>query len=124
MKQFSLHRVIITNFRSIKSDCVSFSNTSGLKLLSGTNNCEPRLGANGAGKSSLWQALCWCFYGTGVKGERISSLLSWGEKQAEVLTEIIINGKVHTIYRSGPPVKIEVDGKEKTQKELDEFLGL
>jgi len=124
MKQFSIHRMIVTNFRSIKNECVVFSNTEGLILLSGVNKCEPRLGANGSGKSSLWQALCWCLYGSGVKGERISSLLTWGEKQAEVLLEILINGKSHTIYRTGPPVKIEVDGKEKKQEWLDEFLGL
>lgn len=124
MKQFSLKRVIITNFRSIKDACVEFTNTAGLKLLSGQNNCEPRLGANGSGKSSLWQAICWCLYGTGVKNERISSLLTWGEKSSEVLIELSVNNEIHTVYRSGPPVKIEIDGKEKTQEKLDEFLGL
>lgn len=124
MKAFSINRVFIKNFKSIKEQCVDFTHSIGLKLFNGQNHVEPRLGANGAGKSGFWNALFWCFYGTGVKGERTSILLSWDEKLIEVMTEVSKNDVIHTIYRSGPPMKIELDGKECTQKELDEFLGL
>lgn len=124
MKEITLNRIILKNFRSYKKACVEFSTSSGLKYITGINKCEPRLGANGSGKTSLLEAICWCSFGTGIKGAKISSLQSWGTDLTEVLTEYLINGILHSVYRSGPPMKIELDGEAVTQEKIDILLGL
>ena len=130
MKQITLSRVILKNFRSYKKQCVEFSTTSGLKYIGGQNLVEPKLGSNGAGKSTLLEAICWCSYGSGLPrkaapgGAKISSLQSWDTDLTEVLTEYLINGELHSIYRSGPPMKIELDGEAVAQEKVDILLGL
>lgn len=124
MKQLTLVSVMINNFRSFHQESVQLSTCEGLKLFSGQNLVESRLGANGVGKTSFWDAIFWCWYGTSIKGLRTSSLVQWSQKTAEVLTELNINNISHTIYRSGPPVKIEIDEKAATQDEVDKLIGL
>lgn len=124
MKQLSLTGVMIRNFRSFREEYVQLSTCDGLKLFSGQNQIEPRLGANGVGKTSFWDAVFWCFYGTSLKGLRTASLIQWHRKTAEVLVELDINGKPHTIYRAGPPARIEIDEKPATQLEVDKLIGL
>lgn len=124
MKEISLNRIFIQNYRSYREECVTFTQSVGIKHLGGENKTEPRLGANGSGKSSLWSAICWCWFGVGVKGERTSSILTWDQKTTEVLTEVTVNGKLHTIYRSGPPERIQLDEIQATQDDIDNLLGL
>lgn len=93
-------------------------------MLSGLNLVEPRLGANAAGKSTLWEATFWCLEDYSIKGARTSDLLSWGQDKTEVLTEWEISGDIHTIYRSGPPRRIEINGKPATQEDIDKLVGL
>lgn len=124
MKQLSLVGAIIHNFRSFHQECVKLSTSYGLKLFSGQNLVEPRLGANGVGKTSFWDAIFWCLYGTSLKGLKTASLVQWHQKTAEVLVELSINNELHTVYRSGPPARIEIDDKAATQTEVNLLLGL
>lgn len=124
MKTITLNSLVLKNFRSYKNEAVSFSETTGLKLLSGANSVEERLGSNGAGKSSLWDALCWCLFGTGIRGGKISSLLAWGEEKAEVFVILTIDGEIVSINRTGPPNKITIRGQVATQEQVDELIGL
>lgn len=124
MKEFVLIKLIIRNFRSFTDELVTFPQTTGLKLLSGENVVEPRLGANGSGKSSLWDALEWCLHGASVRGGKTSSIVSWGATQAEVIAEFMLGSLSHTIRRYGPPMKIEIDDGPATQEEIDELIGL
>lgn len=124
MKTLVLGNIFIQNFRSYKKESVKLSDSIGLKLFSGQNLSEPRLGANGSGKSSFWEALVWCLYGSGIKGSRTSAVLSWNQSLIEVLVELTVNKTTHSIYRSGPPNKIELNGQVASQEDLDELIGL
>jgi exonuclease SbcC len=124
MKTINLNSLVLKNYRSYKNETVVFSQSIGLKLLGGKNNVDIKLGANGSGKSSLWDAVCWCLYGTGIKGSKISSLVSWGEKEAEVTTILSIDGVENHITRTGPPVKIKINDEVATQEQLDQLIGL
>jgi DNA repair exonuclease SbcCD ATPase subunit len=42
----------------------------GLHFVRGLNKVEPRLGSNGSGKSTVFNALCWCLTGKAVDGRR------------------------------------------------------
>ncbi len=60
-----LQRISITGFRSFRTTQVLLLNKMypGLWLVTGENEVEPELGANGAGKSSLFEAVHWALYG-------------------------------------------------------------
>lgn len=124
MRSLSLHEILIRNFRSFKVDWIQFPQTAGLKLLTGDNKLEPKLGANGAGKSSLWDAFVWCLTGNSIKGAKISDILAWGEIGAQVICRIDVGSDIHIIERTGPPNKIIIDDKPSTQEQLDQLLGL
>lgn len=124
MRKVIIRSVTLSNFRSFISEKVVFPLDAGLKFLGGNNEVEPRLGANGAGKSSLLDAICWAFYGVSVRGMKVSSLLAWGTKTAKVDVEVETLDEIHTITRSGPPMKIYFDGHVVDQQEIDKYLGL
>ena len=124
MRVITIIKLTIKDFRSFVNEEFEFPSLKGLKLLSGENTIEPRLGANGAGKSSLWEALCWCFYGTGIKGSRTSSLVSWGVEKTSVVTQFTLDKETYTVKRFGPPMRIELNGKPIQQEVLDSLLGL
>jgi len=124
MKTITLNSLVLKNFRSYQDETVYFSHTIGLKLLGGDNHIETRLGSNGSGKSSCWSGVCWVAYGTGIRGEKISSLLSWGEDKAEGILNLTIDGIANVIQRTGPPNKVTINGEAATQEQVDNLIGL
>ena len=68
----------VTNFRSFSAEQVfSFPDKPGLYFMQGINRVEPRLGANGAGKSTIWDALTWCLFDKTPKGLRAGDVNNW-----------------------------------------------
>jgi DNA repair exonuclease SbcCD ATPase subunit len=124
MKTIKPQRVTIKNFRSFSSETVVFPDTNGLKLLSGNNKVDLRLGANGAGKSSFWDAVCWCVTGTSIKGARTSSVISWGQETTEVEFHVFIDETLYKVKRYGPPMKVEINDVIVTQNEVDQLFCL
>jgi DNA repair exonuclease SbcCD ATPase subunit len=126
MRTVELEALEISGFRSFRAaTTIRFSRTPGLKFLTGDNQQEPRLEANGAGKSSLWDALFWCLYGVSVRGMRASELSSWKQKtRPQVTATLLIDGEAFQIQRLGNPDKLAIEGEPVEQKELDGLLGL
>lgn len=124
MNIISLETVSVENVRSIYSQSAKLDLEPGLRLLTGENLVEPRLGANGAGKSSLFDAIFWCLYGTTVRGAKIGSIVSWGRTVAKVILELRVGDRKHRIVRSGPPNRIEIDGEAAGQEAIELLLGL
>lgn len=70
----------IRSFRSFrKEQRIELPTEPGLYFMRGENEEEPRLDANGAGKSSVWDALHWCLFGETPRGLRAGDVCSWGE---------------------------------------------
>lgn len=124
MRSLSLNEILIRNYRSFKVDWIRFPQTPGLKLLTGDNKIEPRLGANGAGKSSFWDAFVWALTGNSIKGAKISDVLAWGEIGMQVIIQIQIGKELHVIDRTGPPMRIKLDEQPATQEQIDQLIGL
>lgn len=115
----------VEGFRSFKAQTlIEFTQGAGLKFVSGNNKLEPRLGANGAGKSTIWDALSFCLFGSSVKGLRASDLLSWGAKKIRVQIALEIDNEVTLIERHGLPDKITIDDQPVDQQALDRVIGL
>ena len=126
MKQVRLLSLVVTGFKSFAGTaCLKLDQEVGLVLVSGDNQLEPRLGANGSGKSSIWDALTFCLYGTSVRGgARINDLVAHGEKQAAVTAYLEVDGREVQVSRSGPPARAHVDGVQVEQADIDRLVGL
>lgn len=71
-----------------KRQTFEFPRAPGLYFMQGKNEVEPRLTANGTGKSTIWKALTWLMHGRTPEGLGASDICSWGEdKGTEVSLE-------------------------------------
>lgn len=122
----------IQGFRSFV-DQQEFSFTAlrpGLYHLAGVNEVEPALQGNGAGKSSLLEAVCWLAYGTTSRKLKAASVGNWGSKaQCGGILEVKTAQHDLGIFRTWNPntLEVSIDGaapRPVEQKELDALLGL
>lgn len=68
----------ITNFGPfVGRQVFTFPSEPGLYFLWGENREEPRLEANGAGKTKLWEALVWCIFGKTSRGLKAGDAANW-----------------------------------------------
>jgi len=63
-----LHRMEIQNFMGIGEGAIDFNRASGITLIKGENHDSPSSVSNGAGKSSVFEALFWVLYGKTKRG--------------------------------------------------------
>ena len=98
----------IENFLSIGNASIDFSN-NGYTLVKGINNNKDDLAtSNGSGKSSLFEAICWCLTGETIRGIKsdISNINSDGGAYVELILEVsgdtwkIIRTKDHKQYKT------------------------
>lgn len=91
-----LHNITLTNFRSFKGEqTFRFPDAPGLYFMQGSNEAEPRLQANGSGKSTIWEALLWCLYGKTSKGLKAGDVCNWDAgKGAKVKLAFSTDGAV------------------------------
>lgn len=84
-----LDKIIIANFRSFTDEQeFVFPKAPGLYFMQGINEVEPRLGANGAGKSTIWDALTWCLFGKTSRGLKAGDVCHWGSKKG---TKVVLS---------------------------------
>jgi DNA repair exonuclease SbcCD ATPase subunit len=138
MKLISLE---IQNFKSwIGKHYLDFSQGSpGVYYVGGENRVDP-LGSNGAGKSSLWEAWCWCWYGRTPRNLKSAAIEPWGHETS--LVQVKVCWEEHdiryTVTRSRNPIGItlqiddgssgnsnnELDAQIVEQTRIDEIVGL
>ena len=125
MKDIILDSVCIEHFRSfVEPTVIRFTAQSGLKFISGRNLAEPQLGANGAGKSTVFDAITWCLYGTSIKGLRAAELVSYGFSDMLVIVILQIDDETVAIQRTAPPNRLSIDGRPAEQEEVDRLVSL
>lgn len=97
----------------------------GFTLLTGKNLELPELGANGVGKSSLFDAICWCLYKKTAKGQDAGELQNYNNPLASgyAVTLTFNNGET-VIYRAWKPNKLQINGRDVEQHEIDAFIRL
>lgn len=106
-----LDSITITNFRSFAGEQVFvFPREPGLYFMQGVNEVEPRLGANGAGKSTIWDALTWCLFGKTPRGLKAGEVCNWESKKGTrvVLVFHDLNGVEYTTTRTWGPISWRV----------------
>lgn len=98
----------------------------GVHFMRGRNTFEKRLGSNGSGKSTIWDALVWCLYGYTPAGLRNTDVIPWsGATQATSVTlEIEVNGKQRVIKRTASPNTLKIDKKDVGPEAVVELVGM
>lgn len=120
-------QLILRDFKSFAGEhVISLGGQPGLIYVCGENEAEPRLGANGVGKSTIWDGLVWCLYGYTVKGLRNADIRPWhGKHKTSVAVKFThSSGSKHVIERAVHPNKLLLDGKDVGQEEINKLIGL
>lgn len=127
-------RLTIQGFRSFdKEQELEFDLPAGFYLLSGENRLEPDLGANGSGKSTVWDALCWALFGKTARGIRGTAVRNWDPTAnlTKVVVEFEHNGGQYVVTRTHDPNTLTLDRptpgsagpRTVAQEELEAILG-
>lgn len=91
----NLMEVSIQNFKSIENSKLSLYN-QGLCSIIGNNMDDALAASNGAGKSTIIDAICWALYGKTVRGKTADSVLSWFNAKDCRVSVIIADGVSET----------------------------
>jgi DNA repair exonuclease SbcCD ATPase subunit len=118
-------KLVIEDFKTIKHLIFNFDRAPGLHLIEGQNKRTKRLGSNGAGKSSILDALCFCLFRKTVKGLGAPDVRPWkATKHPTVVKLTYMQGdETHSITRSIAPNTLLYDSKEVSQDKLEDELG-
>jgi len=96
----------------------------GLHLLAGETG-DAAMGSNGAGKSTVWDALCWCLYGITPRGLRGPQIRPWvGEGQTKVALTWRADNKTRTCTRTATPNSLRLDDVDAGQEDVTRAFGL
>lgn len=122
---FNILSVRLVNFRSYNgAHNFKFPDKPGLYLLTGRNDVNPRLGANGTGKSTLLDAIFWCLYGRTTRGLKASDVITWGKKTANVSVTLCVGEHQYQIERVQNPNGLTLDERPIDQLELNKTIRL
>lgn len=94
-----VQEIAITDFLSFENARITLP-SAGLVLVTGWDEDLQR--ANGAGKSSMFQALCWCIYGELPRDISKAELIRRGQKQCSVWVKLDIEGVSYEVTRWHP----------------------
>lgn len=112
------------SFRGTHKFCLTGEGV-GLHMLQGVNEHDKNLGSNGAGKSSLWDALSWVLYRRTVAGLRANAVSSWrSDAGAQVKLRLRVDDVKHILVRSTKPNALLLDGEEVSDEDVVRVVGI
>ena len=88
----------INNFSAIGRVKVEL-NDKGLVLIQGANKDDTSQDSNGSGKSSIPDALCWCFFGETAKGQSGDKLVNRTAKKDTSVETLVVDEDTDAVYR-------------------------
>lgn len=111
-----LHSVALENFRSYRKKQTFALPSPGLIYV---------YGANGFGKSSLFESVFWCLFGKTTRNLKAGVVANWKiKKGCTVTVKGEAFGKAFTVHRSWKPNLLQLNGKEVDQITLEKELGI
>jgi DNA repair exonuclease SbcCD ATPase subunit len=117
----------IQGFKSVgEEQTLIFDDYTGTCSVTGENQAEPSLGANGIGKSAmLSDALAWCYHGKTAIGLKAGNITNWySDEKCKVECNFTKNKENYTLVRTQNPNSLKLNDKTVTQEELDDLVGL
>jgi DNA repair exonuclease SbcCD ATPase subunit len=117
-----LERLHIQGFKTFKDVALDLSRLGhGLVFVRGRNLSEPDLESNGAGKSSLFDAMFWGLFGKTVGGLRNTDIKPWAGKTS---TKVTVQVDGHEVTRTLAPNRVTLDNKDAGPGHIEKLLGL
>ncbi len=93
--------LIIKNFLGIGHAEINMSKVKGLVLIEGINTDSPTSASNGAGKSSIYEALYWCLFGKTKRGLTADDVVNqFAKKDCSVEVMFYIGEECYSIRRT------------------------
>lgn len=116
-----LQKLILNNFKSFKHTTMTFPTGNGLSLITGINYENTTYGSNGIGKTTIFDAICYCLFGKGSQKQTAGELLRLGTKGGYSVQCVFDTG---IITRTWKPISIQLDGRMVSQNEIEDFIGM
>jgi exonuclease SbcC len=116
----------IQGFKSFgENQVLDFPSDPGLYFLTGKNECEPDLEANGSGKSSTFDAVCFSLYGKTPRNSKAGDICNWyADEKTVVSLKFEIKNQIYDLKRTWSPNSIVLNGKNVNQDELLSVIRL
>jgi len=101
----------------------------GFYFITGENRVEPKLGANGAGKSSIWDSLCWVLFEKVPTNLKAGNISCWNSNiKTMVSLRMEVDSTPYLLTRTWNPNKLclsEDGGKAKiiTNEDVTSLIG-
>jgi len=83
----------ITNFLALTEASLRLDDR-GLVLVEGKNTINPSAKSNGAGKSSIMDALCWCWFGTTARGVTGDDVINRTAKKGTSVSSTVLDNNI------------------------------
>lgn len=97
----------------------------GVHFVRGVNEVDPELGSNGASKSTIFDALRWCLFGSTVKGLKNPDVKTWGGKNTAVVKLYVeVGTRRHLIRRSTKTNGLSIDDLAASQEGVERLIGM
>ena len=125
-------RLEVQGFRSFSAPQILDFTTMrpGLYHVTGKNLIELTLEANGAGKSSLFEAIFWALYGKTSRNLRAGTVKNWnGKEKCGVVLDVVATSGAMSLLRMWGPNALEISGEQVgdrpvDQPELERLIGM
>lgn len=131
MKHLEFCSLIIKNFKGFRgAHHLELDRATGVWFVRGRNLTNKRMGANGVGKSTLWDALMWCLYGSTVSGLRNLDVRPWrgakGSTRVTLIMNITSKGKLgrYVITRTTEPNTLRINHEDVDQEAVVKLIGM
>lgn len=117
-----LHAIKLKNFKCFKDLKIDFTAPTGFFYLTGVDLENPNAGANGVGKTTIFDAICWCLYEKTAKKAKAGKILNDQAKQQTYSVQLQIDDNL--ISRTWGPNSLTINRKPATNEEVVELIGL
>lgn len=126
MRKLTLQAIELEGIRSFKKRRrIEFSTGHGFGYLTGRNIADPSMGGNATGKSSLLDALCWCFFQKTLRALRAGAIQNWdADKGYNVSVYLLVNEDETVVTRTWKPNSLTINGEEVSQEVAEDLIGL
>lgn len=115
----------LNNFCSFtEAQTVQLPQTPGLRLMTGVNEVDPELGANGAGKTSFWEAIPFALFGKSSDDMKGSDLTNDTQKRGSVVLSLRPGNSLFSVSRKSNPNDLQVNDQRASQETIQSLIRL
>lgn len=131
MSTLSFEHLTLVNFKGFNGEhTFELSRAPGLYYVTGKNLLFPELGANGVGKSTIWDALFWVLFNKTIRDARpANAIVPWDDEKAKCSISLTFKrGMEYKLTRTRKPNSLQLErrgnARELDQSEIEQLIGM